>query len=74
MQTTVRVSRDSRDGLAKIARDELGGSSLEEALRVLLFEHESRVALARLAADPHAAASYLAESAGLADTDVSVHG
>ncbi|MGL4177590.1 MAG: hypothetical protein ACRCSN_16110 [Dermatophilaceae bacterium] len=72
MQTTVRVSRDSRDALARIANEELGGSSLEEALRVLLFEHESRVALARLAADPDAAASYVAEAAALADADVAV--
>jgi hypothetical protein len=46
--------------------------SLDEALRVVLFEHLSRVALARLAADPDAADSYLAESAQLSDVDVAV--
>ncbi|MGL4743900.1 MAG: hypothetical protein ACRCXL_05865, partial [Dermatophilaceae bacterium] len=64
MQTTIRVSRETRDAVAEVARRELGGSSLEEALKVLLFEHESRIALARLAIDPDAAASYLAESGG----------
>ena len=60
------------DALARIAADELGGVSLDEALRVVLFEHQSRLALARLAADPAAAGSYLAESAQLAEVDVTV--
>jgi len=38
----------------------------------VLFEHLSRVALARLAAHPDAADSYLAESAQLAEVDVAV--
>ncbi|MGH9022662.1 MAG: hypothetical protein ACRDV9_06130 [Acidimicrobiia bacterium] len=64
----------NRDALARIAAGELGGVSLDEALAVVLFEYHSRVALARLAADPAAAASYLAESAGLAEVDVAVEG
>ena len=71
MQTSMRVTAENRDALARIAATELGGVSLDEALRVVLFEHLSRVALARLAADPHAD-SYLAESAQLADVDVAV--
>jgi len=46
--------------------------SLDEALRVVLFEHQSRAALARLAADPDAAGSYLTESGQLGEVDVSV--
>ncbi len=74
MQTSMRVSVANRDALARVAAAELGGVSLDEALRVVLFEHQSRVALARLAADPAAAGSYLAESAALAEVDVAVEG
>ena len=44
--------------------------SLDEALRVVLFEHQSRAVLARLATDPGAADSYVTESAQLAEVDV----
>lgn len=72
MQTSMRLRSENRDALARIAATELGGVSLDEALRVMLFEHQSRVALARLAADPEAADSYLAESAQLGEVDVAV--
>ena len=72
MQTSMRVTPENRDTLARIAATELGGVSLDEALRVVLFEHLSRTALARLAADPAAADSYLAESTQLADVDITV--
>ena len=72
MQTSMRVTLENRDALARIAAAELGGVSLDEALKVVLFEHESRAALARLAADPDAAASYLAEGANLAEVDIAV--
>lgn len=72
MQTSMRVTRENRDALARIAATELGGVSLDDALRVLLFEHLSRVAVARLTADASANDSYLAESAQLADVDVAV--
>ena len=72
MQTSMRVTAENRDALAKIAATELGGVSLDEALRVVLFEHLSRVALARLSADPDGAHSYLSESARLAEVDVTV--
>ena len=68
----MRVTPENRDALARIAATELGGVSLDEALRVVLFEHLSRVALARLAAHPAAADSSLAESAQLAEVDVVV--
>ncbi len=66
----MRVDVAHRDALAAIATHELGGASLDEALRVVLFEHQTRRALARLAADPDAAAGYVAEAEGLADVDV----
>ena len=72
MQTSMRVTAENRDALARIAATELGGVSLDEALRVVLFEHLSRAALTRLAADPAAADCYLAESAQLAEVDVAV--
>jgi hypothetical protein len=70
MQTSMRVTSENRDALARIAATELGGVSLDEALRVVLFEHQSRAVLARLATDPGAADSYLTESAQLAEVDV----
>lgn len=73
MQTTsIRVAPDNRDALAHIARDELGGVSLDEALRVLLFQHQTVVALNHLAEDPQALAGYRAEAQELAETDVAV--
>ena len=45
MQTSIRVTAANRDALARIAERELGGVSLDEALRVVLFEHQTRVEL-----------------------------
>lgn len=72
MQTSMRVTRRNRDVLARIAAEDMGGVSMDEALRVVLFEHQSRAALARLARDPEAADSYLREAAQLAEVDVRV--
>ena len=72
MKTSMRVDSANRDRLARIAASELGGVSLDEALRVVLFEHETKVALARLAADPDLHADYLAEAAELAKVDTTV--
>ncbi|MTD57765.1 hypothetical protein [Amycolatopsis pithecellobii] len=72
MQTSMRVDQANRDRLARIAETELGGATLDDALGVLLFEHESRRALARLAADPEMADDYLRESSELADVDTEV--
>ena len=55
MQTSIRVTSENRDALARIAATELRGVSLDETLRVVLFEHQSRAVLARLATDPGAA-------------------
>jgi len=70
MHTTMRVSMPTRDALAKIAEDELGGVSLDEALQVVLFEHRTATALARLAAEPDALDEYRTEAAELAEVDV----
>lgn len=74
MQTSIRVTTANRDALARIAEHELGGTSLDEALRVVLFEHQTRVALARLADNPAMADDYLSEATGLAEVDVAVTG
>lgn len=68
----MRVTRTNRDALARIAEDELGGVSMDEALRIVLFEHQTRAALGRLASDREAAGSYLRESALLAEVDSQV--
>lgn len=72
MQTSIRVTAENRDALADLARDELGGATLDRALEVLLFEHRTMVAFARLAASPAESADYLAESRRLAEVDVAV--
>lgn len=71
-QTSIRVSPDNRDTLAGIARDELGGATLDEALRIVLFEHQTRAAMARLKADPAALQEYRDEAQQLAEVDVQV--
>lgn len=63
---------ENRDTLARIAEKDLGGVSLDEALRIVLFEHQTHAALARLAADPAAAQGYFQEASALADVDVEV--
>lgn len=72
MQTSVRVDTANRDALARIAERDLGGVSMDEALRILVFEHDTHVALARLGADPEAMREYVAEAADLADVDAQV--
>jgi hypothetical protein len=71
MQTTVRVDSSRRDELAQVAQ-ELGGVSLDEALRVVLFRYQTAKNVARLEADPVALAAYQAEARGLAEVDVEV--
>ncbi|GAA2013745.1 hypothetical protein GCM10009839_05750 [Catenulispora yoronensis] len=68
----MKVTTRNRDRLAAIATSELGGASLDGALEVLLFEHESFAALARLSEDE--LAGMRAEAEELAEADVAVHG
>ncbi len=72
MQTSMRIAQENRDELAKIAADEMGGVSLDEALRVLLFQHKARAGLARLRANPAAWADYQAEAGALAEADTAM--
>ncbi len=72
MKTSMRVEAANRDALARIADRELGGVTLDEALRSVLFEHQTRAALARLAADPDAHEGYLSEAQSLGELDTSV--
>jgi ribosomal protein L12E/L44/L45/RPP1/RPP2 len=74
MQTSMRVSVEVRDALARIASDELGGVSLDEALRIILFQHQTAAAIARLEADPEALADYQREAQEWAELDVRVEG
>lgn len=70
MQTSIRVTTDNRDALAQVAATELGGVSLDQALRILLFEHISRVAVAKLGVD----SGYRVEAVEIAEVDVRVVG
>lgn len=72
MKTSMRIDAENRDALARIAETELGGASLDEALRIVLFEHQTRAALARLAAAPDERDEYVSEATDLADVDASV--
>ncbi|WP_133798924.1 hypothetical protein [Kribbella caucasensis] len=72
MHTTMRVSVPTRDELARVAEDEFGGISLDEALRIVLFEHASAAAIARLSADPEALSEYRAEAEGLEGVDTEI--
>lgn len=70
--TTMKISTQNRDRLAAIASAELNGASLDSALEVLLFEHESFAALARLS--PEQVAEMRAEAEAIAEIDVEVRG
>lgn len=59
----------NRDALAKIAEADLGGVSLDKALRIVLFEHETNTALARLAQDADAVEDSREEAQELAEVD-----
>jgi hypothetical protein len=63
--TTIKITTELRDRLARLASEDYGGATLAEALRRLLAEHEEREALAayeRLRADEDEWASYRNES------------
>ena len=65
--------RANRDELARIAT-ELGGITLDEALRILLFREQTRADFAHLMADPADWADYLREGETLAEVDIEVTG
>lgn len=68
----MRISVETRDALAGIAEQELGGVSLDEALKVVLFRHQTAVALARLTSEPDELADYQSEAARLAEIDTEI--
>jgi hypothetical protein len=72
MQTSMRIDQANRDALARIAAEELGGASLDETVRVLLFEHETIKAVARLEADPEALADWQHEAHEWVELDTAV--
>lgn len=72
VKTTISVSRETRDQLAQFAEHELHGVSMDQALKIILFQHQSDRDIARLEADPEALADYKSDMAGLAQTDQAV--
>lgn len=68
----MRIDQANRDALARIAAEELGGASLDETVRVLLFEHETIKAVARLKADPEALADWQREAHEWVELDTAV--
>jgi hypothetical protein len=63
--TTIKIAKELRDRLASLALTDYGGSTLSEALRRLIAEHEERVILAaydRVRADEEEWASYCDEA------------
>ena len=70
--TTLRVSKENRDALARIAKSELDGASLDEALKTLLFERRVARDMARLRANPEELADYRREAREVVEADVEV--
>lgn len=72
----LRVSEETRERVHRVAREELGGASADEAIRRLLDEHWESAALAAVrrdrATDPQGWANYLAEADTLATADAPV--
>lgn len=72
----LRVSEETRERVQRVAREEFGGASADEAIRRLLDEHWEAAALAAVrhdrATDPQGWADYLAEADALAAADAPV--
>ncbi|HEX5541546.1 MAG TPA: hypothetical protein VFX60_08265 [Micromonospora sp.] len=66
MTTMMRVSRETRERVLRVAEEDYGGASADEAIRRLLDEHWQAKAIAAMdqfrAEDPEGWAEYLAES------------
>jgi hypothetical protein len=62
----IRVDESTRDDLTRVASEDLGGASADEAIRRLLAEHWQMKAIAALdayrASDPEGWAEYVAEA------------
>jgi hypothetical protein len=71
MQTSIRVTAENRDALAQVAR-EMGGVSLDEALRALLWQRRALADAARLEVDLEALQAYHREAREWAELDATV--
>ena len=69
--TSIRVYKDSRDQLAEIAK-ELGGVSLDEALRTVLWQRKALQDIRRLEENPEELADYRDEAGRWAEDESSV--
>ncbi|GAA3449155.1 hypothetical protein [Dactylosporangium matsuzakiense] len=62
----IRVDESTRDDLTRVASEDLGGASADEAIRRLLAEHWQMKAIAALdayrASDPDGWAEYVADA------------
>jgi hypothetical protein len=62
----IRVDESTRDDLVRLASEDLGGASADEAIRRLLAEHWQMKAIAALdayrASDPEGWAEYVADA------------
>lgn len=62
----IRVDESTRDDLTRVASEDLGGATADEAIRRLLAEHWQMKAIAALdayrASDPEGWAEYVAEA------------
>lgn len=70
-QTSIRVSTATRDQL-NAAAAEMGATSVDAALRTILFQRQAQAAIERLNRDAAAAEEYRAEAADIAEVDVEV--
>jgi hypothetical protein len=70
--TTMRISARNRDALLAVIAEHDDATTLDEALRIVLFEWEGYQGMARLAADPKALADYQAEALMLSEGSITV--
>lgn len=72
----LRVSEETRERVQRLARDEFGGVSADEAIRRLLDEHWDSAAIAAVqhyrTADPQGWADYVADADELAAADAPI--
>ncbi len=45
MATTIRVDSETHENILRVARDDFGGVTADEALRLLILEHRQRHAI-----------------------------
>lgn len=70
--TTMRISSRNRDALLRVIAEHEDATTLDEAMRIVLFEWDGYRAMARIAADPRAMADYQSQARTLAEGNVAV--